>query len=332
MGRHNPLQLPYLLNRADAGGYVYRRVVPAALRQRLGLTLALDWHLENKHVTGVAVIKIALKTHDSMTAKARWSQVHIQIEAAIAAASRSRKQATASISDVEMIQGLSPSQILGMAAQVEAAVYRENEVQQMVLTRQRPVHFQSNPDMMSEEDLAWRQAVNASFFDTERNVTIGLKALIDKDYTTVLDNLWPDTDAFPLPSQRIRERLGMLGIRFDLETRVLAFNGVMLPQDHPDRQLLTARFAETIVKAHKVCVANRLGDFDQVMNTEINAIPNLPIKANTATISVALANWLAASRPTPKTKSDAVTCSPCFPPVISSVHPLEMDHAEQSIH
>ena len=86
MPRPTSSGLPFLHRRNDTGKFNYSRIVAPALAPQVVGVVKVAWSTADHTLAGKATVKISLKTGDETTARARWGQVHAQVEALIAAA------------------------------------------------------------------------------------------------------------------------------------------------------------------------------------------------------------------------------------------------------
>ena len=296
-------ELPYLYSRSETRNYSYRRVLPQSIEQGFVGTIQCAWMNAPRYVAG-ATIKLSLNTSDFTTARQRWSSVHAQVEALLA-----QRRGLANGADVgddlEFLPALKQSQIEQIARNIEVEVCRQHDRRWVNLVQSRPPKFVADPDRMTEEDFNWRQNVNNEFFDLERGLQIGRTALHALDYNSILNELAPAENFTLALRDNTAKALKKRGIQDDVETRLLAANGLMLPASHPDRQRLTIAVADALLRAHKLCVAKMLGELRTALPLDPESFQRPVSQKSKIYVSAALKNWLNATLPNKKTAADA---------------------------
>jgi integrase len=126
MPRQSAFRLPYLQFRKESGKFAYWRRIPADVAKRLSGSVKLSWALRDHELSGTSQLRLSLKTGDEATARARWGQVHAQVEAHVEAAIRRMKDAKAGPS-LERRSQLGANEVATIAAQVRHDVLAEHD-------------------------------------------------------------------------------------------------------------------------------------------------------------------------------------------------------------
>ena len=242
MARQPQSGLPFLIRRSDSGKFVYWRSLPKEMAEHFCGEFNLPWERGNRPVTAPAIVKISLKTGDEQTARARWGQVHAQVETLFKAAVNRLKETAehaAAQRQMKMVRSLSSEEVSAIALQTRHDILAAHDQAWI------------NPDAMSpREQIIARMMVDdgtAHCGNVPDRARAVVQFLDKRSVQTALKTRNPgimdqDVELRPVGAKAIgggasKNDGAIVQLPGELSRR-LQDNGLELPKDSPDRRQL----------------------------------------------------------------------------------------------
>lgn len=261
MGRSSTSGMVYLVKRPE-GGFSYIRDLPVDLFPSVSGELSLSWSRSARKVGGRKVLKIALGTADLTQARARWLEIHPQVETLLGLAKARPKLRGTRPAVTHRLQALPRETITEIA----------NRVYQEILAADDEEALSGQPSDLTELALGELE-------DLQPDGGVSLIQAKRRAHRRELDHLRAydrNVDGYDFDAIRVLPTLPSLRVqglsedvarstKDDLENVIgessvaslLAEYGAELPHGHPDRKALALEFVRASIRGHQA-VLDRL--------------------------------------------------------------------------